>query len=252
MTSHKVLSQLEKIANSSSEEMLNLLFIIYLKPHMEILESPSFHTASVEYKKNVILLRKYCFTGFAGSLSLETTLDIMHSNQKIFLLKFLSIFSGRLLQLRTQYILNLLPHSNGYGSKFLKSLSGYGTNKKIPFKYLINKNRNLYNLKKVLEILIGPCEILIKKYEVKNISHRNPQKKTLGDLCLGKKVNLIATGILIHLKSYQDFLHLDLNEIHTSIDFFTSAYKLKFYIPPEKIQLKNYLLSWKLNLKNEF
>lgn len=230
------------------KELIHIFYLLYFKPHMNIIEAPTFHTAALEYDDKYIYLRQECFTGLKGVLSFNTTMNIIRSPDKLDILKFLSIFSGRLLQLRAKYTLQLMAHSKGYAGEFIQSLGGYNSIPSIPSQYFTRKNKTLYDLRKVLKIFTKG-EVYVHKYDFNIIDHHIPQKKMLGALVLGERMAIRATSIRIYLPNYQSFISIVKQEktLIYLVEYYTNSYKLSFEIPREKILLGNYLLSGRVS-----
>lgn len=243
--------QLLKLFNNQKES-LHILFLIYIKPQINITEDPSFSTGATVYNNGAIRLRKHCFTGIKGALSLTTTEAILQSPMKDDFLKFLSIFSGRILQLRSKYVLNLLPHQKGYGGNFLKNLAGFNALPLLPIQYFIAKNKSISNLKNALTFYTKG-KVKIAKYKGISIRHNNKQNYHLGSLCLGKKIPIMATNVNIYFNSYEHMINniKNINDIYYILEYYTTNFSLSFQISTEKILLKNYYLSSKITILNK-
>jgi hypothetical protein len=233
------------------EKYMNIFYIIYLRKNTKIIEQPTFHTATIEYKKDTIYLRQYCFTGLKGTLSLDITMEILNSPLKDKILYFLSIFSGRLLQLRSHYLLKLSPLENSYSDNFIKTLGGFHIESNIPDKFFLYKNKNIYNLKQILHLIIHGT-IHIQKHIIFIIKHNNIQDRRLNFLLIGHKVFVTGINIIIYCINYQNILNIIYTPLlHQTIQSFSLIYRLKFYCAKEKIKLNHYILSAKIKFQKQ-
>ena len=140
--------------------------------NFKIIESVSFDNSKLEIMENSIFIKEYTFTGLRGTLSLNSSNYINNSDYKNKIIEYLSLFSGRLFQLRYEYLYKYLPVPNNYVKKFFNNCCGFNMENllnihnndfSIPYKYLLNKNKNIENLKNILKIYTKG-EIVINKY----------------------------------------------------------------------------------------
>lgn len=221
-----------------------------------IIENPNFDNSKLEIVENTIYIKEHTFTGLRGTLSLDTSSYINNSIFKKKILEFLSIFSGRLFELRNKYIYKYLPSPNSYVKNFFDNCCGFNLKAllnienidSLPYKYLFNKNKNIYNLQKVLEIYTKEI-IIINKNSYLNKYEIFQQNKKLGEIYLSKNIFIISLLIKIQVNSYVKLENLlkSENYIKYIIDYYTEKYTIKYYIKKEKILLKSYVLSRKIN-----
>jgi hypothetical protein len=248
---------LEKIFNKKIENKMHIFYLLNnrnLFHNIKIIEDPKFNTSSNIVYNNIIHLRKDSFTGLRGSLSLNLTDWILQSPLKNKILIFLSAFSSRLLEIKYEYFYKILYTKNGYIFNFLNNLSGFNYNEliyKIPIKYIINKNKNLYNLFKSIEIYLDN-KVLIN---IKKHFFTQCKKNTLltipspiNSIILG--INICISNILIdlHFNDFTSLLNIynqESNLIYL-ISYYTSDFCIQYKCPKEKILLKNIVLSKKI------
>ena len=241
------MEKIKKIFQEKSQ--INLFFLLYKNPSIKIIEKPNFHTGAMEYHQD-IYLRQYCFTGLKGALSWEHTADILQSKYKKEILEFLSIFSGRLLQLRSNYTLKFLPHPHSHSMDFLQTISGFNRRENLPITSFISKNKNINNLKYLLELLTAQT-ISIEKYYIISVKHQNAPDRRLGFLCLGTHIPIPSIKIIIFCNSYGALIETIKKHtlINNLIEFYTTNFIIKFSITKTEILLKNYYLSSKITFK---
>jgi hypothetical protein len=245
---------LKKIFSSKKENKMHIFFLLnnkHIFKNIKILEDPKFHISSNAIYNNQIYLRHNCFTGLRGSLSINTTDWILKSPIKEKILFFLSAFSSRILEIKYEYLYRILNNRNSYINSFLKDLCGFNYNEeieKIPIKYILNKNKNIYNLIKALEIYLDN-KVLVKIEKNFFIKYaREPQlsfNNPINFIFLGR--NIYTSNILIILefnkfssliKTYNEKVNL----IYL-ITNFNPNYFIQYKSPKEKLLLKNIVLS---------
>ena len=225
---------------------------------IKIMESPNFDNSKLEIIEDTIYIKEHTFTGLRGVLSLDTTSYINQSILKNKILKLLSVFSGRLFELRYIYLYKYLPSPNSYVKTFFNNCCGFNLEKlvtvenneaSIPYRYLLNKNKNLDNLKRVLEIFTKG-EIILNKYYCFFLNDHKivKQNKKLNSIYLGEKIPIVGNLINIYMKNYLalEGLFKKEKDLVYVIDYFTQKYMFQYYIKKEKILLKSYVLSGKI------
>jgi hypothetical protein len=256
---NQLISSINNIFNNHNKIFIHPIYIINnpkLSQQFTIIEKPNFDNSKMEIVDNTIYIKENTFTGLRGTLSLDTTSYITNSSYKEKILNFLSLFSGRLFELRYIYLYKYLPSPDSYVKKFFNNCCGanldplINTNNvtSIPYKYLLNKNKNIDNLKKVLEIYTKG-NIFIKKYHCFFLTNYRiiQQSKKLNEIYLGEKIPVVGIMIKIFLNNYL-YLQSLLKDVNVPyiIDYFTEKYSLIYYIKKEKILLKSYVLSRKI------
>lgn len=188
------------------------------------------------YDNTFIYFRQWCFLGLNGFLSYEDSFLLQYYPN---IIKFLSIFSSRLLMLRKTYTYKLLP--NGYGKDFLDIISGFNL-----LNISMNKNKNLNNLLLSLKENLN-ISILIKKFFFKKYKHKILSSRRLSKIILGKKFFFIVFQVIFFCSDYSFCKNLFLNKnIFFIISSYSNSYEWKILLKFQKILIKNYFLSRKI------
>lgn len=240
------------VFNKNKIRLIHPIYLINNKSYNDIIENPNFDNSKIEIINNNICFKENTFTGLRGTLALKHTHYIMNHENKQEILQFLSIFSGRLFELRNIFLFKYLPLQNGYVDNFLKNFCGFNYIDSIPLRYFLSKNKNIFNLKLGLIYLLNNKENLAKSIHITKffcslLDNINvmPQSKKLNSFFLGKNIYSSSLLIEIYLINYNAFIKSfdDQTNIKFFISNFIEIFKIKFYIPKIKILLKNYRIS---------
>lgn len=255
---HEILcNSLKKFFANENKIFIHPIYLINnpkLFEKLSIIESPNFDNSKLEIIKNTIYIKEHTFTGLRGTLSLNITNYINHSDFKNKILNFLSLFSGRLFELRNKYIYKYLPSPESYVKNFFNNCCGFNNDyllndENIHYKYLLNKNKNIYNLKVLLENYTKSKLMIFKYYRFFENYTNVKQNKQLSFLYLGNKFPTIGLLIKFYVNNYlelQNLLKIE-NNINYILEYFTKNHVCKYYLKKESLPLKLYMISRKIN-----
>ena len=232
-------------------ELIDPLILLHYHKNIKIVEDPLFYSSknSIIAKEGEIslILRESAFSGLEGKLHFDQTSNILFSKNGRYLLDFLSIFSGRLYELRSKYLFDLLP--TGYAKKIKNSLIGYHYPEIFRSKKVIGRYKGIHEIKNILEETFGINNIFIlTKYKMVNCYlKKNHLWGVLGNVLLGGK--LLVKNLEVHFY-FNSLLELNskrelLNSLKILLPIYSPFYTIKTYINNEvKIKLGEYVIGY--------
>lgn len=224
----------EDIRTADNYNKVNPMLLLHLiKDQVIIKENPLFYSSKntilLKDNKVVLVLREPAFSGLAGKLSINETADILFQEQGKELLAFLSIFSGRLYELRSKYYFDLLPA--GYAERTKNSLIGYHYPKSFRYKEAVHKNKSIHDLRTMLQYKFGSNNCFVIQRH-KMVECKPTNKYILGNILLGAKALVRDLEIHCYFNSIQEMEQNSelLKDLSFLIPIYSPFYTVKIYI----------------------
>lgn len=244
-TANKEQEVLQEKLETIDYDLINSLVLLHYKNNIKIIEDPLFYSSknSMILKEGqlCLILREPAFSGLEGKLNLDQTANILFQENGRYLLDFLSIFSGRLYELRSKYLFKLLP--TGYAEKVKNNLIGYHYPTLFRSKIVIGRNKSLYEMQFILEEKFGKNNIfLVTKHKMANCT---PTALILGEILLGNKILVKNLEIHCYFTSLKDLDNKSelLSNLKALAPIYSPFYTIKTYINNSmKIILGEYAL----------
>jgi hypothetical protein len=239
--------KLEKKLKILDYNSINSLIVLYYEKNVKIIEDPLFYSSknSIISEKNqlYLILRECAFSGLEGKIKLDETANILFEENGRYLLNFLSIFSGRLYELRSKYLFSLLP--TGYAEKMKNNLIGYHYPESFRSNKVIGRNKSIHEMKEILEEKFGKNNLfLVTKYKLVNC-YLNKSNLILGNILLGSKILVKNLEIHCYFYSLDDMNNKKelIYNLRCLAPIYSPFFTIKTYINNEmKILLGEYAL----------